>query len=298
MIDLHCHSNVSDGRLSPAEVVRLAHANGCTLLALTDHDHTGGLTEARAEAQKCGIRLINGVEISVTWRKRTVHIVGLDFDDGNEDLQNLLAEVRKGRLKRLQAIAAKLEKQGIGGAYEGALALAANPETVSRTHVAEFLINTGHVRNQQQAFSKYLGDGKPASVPHEWADLAAAVAAINGAGGLAVIAHPMRYGFSATAKRNLFEAFKASGGAAIEVHSGRSGQNDRLNYALSAERYGFLSSAGSDFHRQSGYGGGILGACPALPDICRPIWECFRPPHSFDSGQIEKTPFKIISNGL
>ncbi len=276
MIDLHCHSNISDGLLSPAEVVRLAHANGCTLLALTDHDHTGGLAEARAEAQKCGIRLINGVEISVTWRKRTVHIVGLDFDDGNEDLQHLLADVRKGRLKRLEAIAAKLEKRGIHGAYEGALALAANPEMVSRTHVAEFLINAGHVRNKQQAFTKYLGDGKPASVPHEWADLAAAVAAIRGAGGLAVIAHPMRYGFSATAKRNLFEEFKAAGGAAIEVHSGNCDKNDRLNYALLAERYGLLASAGSDFHRQGDYSGGILGACPELPGNCKPVWDFFQ----------------------
>lgn len=276
MIDLHCHSNISDGLLSPAEVVRLAHANGCTLLALTDHDHTGGLAEARAEAQKCGIRLINGVEISVTWRKRTVHIVGLDFDDGNEDLQKLLAEVRKGRLKRLEAIAAKLEKRGIHGAYEGALALAANPEMVSRTHVAEFLINAGHVRNKQQAFTKYLGDGKPASVPHEWAGLAEAVAAVNGAGGLAVIAHPMRYGFSATAKRNLFEEFKVAGGAAIEVHSGNSDKNDRLNYALLAERYGLLASAGSDFHRQGDYSGGILGACPELPGNCKPVWDFFQ----------------------
>ncbi|WP_373780273.1 PHP domain-containing protein [Neisseria dentiae] len=276
MIDLHCHSYISDGALSPAEVVRLAHANGCTLLALTDHDHTGGLAEARAEAQKCGIRLINGVEISVTWRKRTVHIVGLDFDDGNEDLQNLLAEVRKGRLKRLEAIAAKLEKKGISGAYEGALALAANPEMVSRTHVAEFLIHAGHVRNKQQAFTKYLGDGKPASVQHEWAGLAEAVAAVNGAGGLAVIAHPMRYGFSATAKRNLFEEFKAVGGAAIEVHSGNSDKNDRLNYALLAERYGLLASAGSDFHRQGDYSGGILGACPELPGNCKPVWDFFQ----------------------
>lgn len=278
MIDLHCHSNVSDGLLSPAEVVRLAHANGCTLLALTDHDHTGGLAEARAEAQKCGLRLINGVEISVTWRKRTVHIVGLDFDDSNENLQNLLAKVRQGRLKRLEAIAGKLEKKGISGAYAGALALAANPEMVSRTHVAEFLIQAGHVRNKQQAFTKYLGDGKPAFVPHEWAGLADAVTAVNSAGGLAVIAHPMRYGFSATAKRNLFEEFKALGGAGVEVHSGNSDKNDRLNYALSAERYGLLASTGSDFHRPGCYSGGKLGVCPGLPDLCRPVWAHFKPP--------------------
>ena len=166
MIDLHCHSTVSDGMLSPAEVVRLAHQNGCTLLALTDHDHTGGIAEARAEADKLGLRFVNGVEISVTWRGRTIHVVGLDFDEQNENLQNLLAQVRQGRLKRLEAIAAKLEKKGIGGAYDGALALAANKEMVSRTHVAEFLIRAGHVKNKQQAFTKYLGDGKSCAVRH------------------------------------------------------------------------------------------------------------------------------------
>ncbi|MCS4534740.1 PHP domain-containing protein [Neisseria montereyensis] len=276
MIDLHCHSNVSDGMLSPAEVVRLAHQNGCTMLALTDHDHTGGLAEARAEADSLGLRFINGVEVSVTWRKRTVHIVGLNFDEKNEKLQNLLAEVRKGRLKRLEAIAGKLEKKGIGGAYEGALALAANPEMVSRTHIAEFLINEGHVRNKQQAFTKYLGDGKPASVGHEWTTLAECVDAICSADGVAVIAHPMRYGFSATAKRNLFEEFKALGGQAIEVHSGSSDKNDCFNYALLAQNYGLLSSVGSDFHRLGDYGGGVLGVSPELPEICRPVWAGFQ----------------------
>lgn len=276
MIDLHCHSTVSDGRLTPAEVARLAHSNGCTMLALTDHDHTGGLAEARAESEKLGMLFINGTEVSVTWRGRTIHIVGLDFNEHDENLQALLAEVRKGRLKRLEAIAEKLAKKGINGAYEGSLALAANPEMVSRTHIAEFLINAGHVRNKQQAFTKYLGDGKPCAVRHQWAELADCVSAINGAGGIAVIAHPMRYGLSATAKRNLFEEFKALGGAAIEVHSGNCDKNDRLNYALLAERYGFLASAGSDFHLLNDFSGGILGACPELPANCSPVWVNFR----------------------
>ena len=276
MIDLHCHSTVSDGMLPPREVVRLAHANGCTLLALTDHDHTGGLAEARAEAAALGMGFVNGVEISVTWRHRSVHIVGLDFDVENEALQSLLAQVRQGRLKRLAAIAEKLEKKGIGGAYEGALALAANPEMVSRTHIADYLIQAGHVRNKAQAFSKYLGDGKSASVAHEWASLEDCVAAIKSAGGLAVIAHPMRYGFSATAKRNLFEEFKALGGDGIEVHSGNCDKNDRLNYALLAERFGLMAGCGSDFHRLGDYSGGVLGICPELPPNCKPVWASFQ----------------------
>lgn len=274
-MDLHCHSTISDGALSPEAVVTLAHQNGCTLLALTDHDHTGGLDLARTTARTLGITLINGVEISVTWRHRTIHIVGLDFDADNEPLQALLASVRSGRLARLQAIADKLAKKGIANAYEGALAYAVNPAMASRTHVAEFLIAQGHVRNKAQAFSKYLGDGKVASVRHQWATLEAAVHAIINAGGLAVIAHPMRYDLSATAKRHLFEEFKALGGHAIEIHSGNTNLNDRRNYALLAQRHGLMASVGSDFHRQGDYSGGILGVCPELPQPHQPIWSQF-----------------------
>ena len=275
MIDLHCHSNTSDGALPPREVVKLAHANGCTLLALTDHDHTGGLAEARQEAQALGIRLINGVEVSVSWRKRTIHIVGLNFDDTDTVLQNLLARLRRGRLERFLRMAEKLEKKGLAGACEGALALVPNREMASRTHLAQWLIEQGHVRNKQQAFKKYLGDGKPACVKHEWAPLEEAVAAILGAGGIAVVAHPIRYGLSATAQRNLFTEFKALGGQAIEVHSSTTDLNDRLNYARLAEQYGFLASAGSDFHRIDDFGSGRLGACPPLPERCRPVWQEF-----------------------
>ncbi|MBH5329807.1 PHP domain-containing protein [Eikenella sp. S3360] len=275
MIDLHCHSNISDGALPPREVVRLAHANGCTLLALTDHDHTGGLAEARQEAAAFGMRLINGVEISVSWRKRTIHMVGLNFDEHNGPLQSLLAHVRQGRLERFARMAEKLERRGLAGAYEGALALVPNREMASRTHLAQWLIEQGHVRNKQQAFKKYLGDGKPAWVKHEWASLEEAVAGVLGAGGIAVIAHPIRYGLSATAQRNLFTEFKALGGQAIEVHSATTNLNDRLNYARLAEQHGFLASAGSDFHRIGDFGSGRLGACPPLPERCRPVWQEF-----------------------
>lgn len=276
MIDLHCHSTISDGALTPQAVVQLAAQNGCTMLALTDHDHTGGLDEARAEAALHGIRLINGVEISVTWRHRTIHIVGLDFEPSNHDLQTLLARVRAGRLQRLQAIADKLAKKGIAGAYEGTLALASNPEMVSRTHLADFLVQQGHVRNKQQAFSKYLGEGKSASVRHEWATLDEAVAAIRGAGGIAVIAHPMRYDLSATARRCLFEEFAALGGQAMEVHSGSCSSADRHNYTLLAQRYRLWASVGSDFHRLGDYSGGILGVCPELPSQAEPVWQYFQ----------------------
>lgn len=278
MIDLHCHSTVSDGALSPSEVVKLAVSHGCTMLALTDHDHTGGIAEAREEAMWRGIRLITGVEISVTWRGSTIHMVGLNFDEHNQALQDLLKQVRAGRIERVRQIAEKLaQKSGIMGAFEGAMDLASsNPEMVSRTHLAEFLMQEGHVRTKQQAFTKYLGEGKSAYIKHQWADLAQAVQAVVNAGGIAVIAHPMRYDFSATAKRHLLQEFKQLGGQAIEVHSGSSSLNDRLNYAMLADRFGLWASKGSDFHRLHDYSGGVLGQCPELPPICQPVWQYFK----------------------
>ncbi|OSI06675.1 phosphatase, partial [Neisseria zoodegmatis] len=142
-----------------------------------------------------------------------------------------------------------------------------------RYHVAEFLVYVGQVLNKQQAFIIYCGAGKPAAVPREWAALEEHGAAMNEAAGMVVSAHPRRYVFSATAKRNLFEEFKSLGGQGIEVHSGKCNKNDRLNYALLGQHYGLLVSAGSEFHRLNDYSGGILGACPELPDICRPVWE-------------------------
>lgn len=276
MIDLHCHSLVSDGALSPTEVVKLAATNGCKMLALTDHDHTGGLTEAREEAMWRGIRLISGVEVSVTWNGRTIHIVGLNFDEQNGSLQTLLARIRQGRVERMRQIGDKLAQKGITGAFDGAMALAvANPEMVSRTHMAAFLVEQGHVRTKQQAFTHYLGEGKPAYVRHQWADLDEAVAAITNAGGVAVIAHPMRYDLSATAKRRLIEHFKAVGGMGMEVHSSSSSRNDLVQYSLLAQRYDLKASCGSDFHRLHDYSGGILGRCPLLPAHCEPIWHLF-----------------------
>ncbi|MDO4434263.1 MAG: PHP domain-containing protein [Alysiella sp.] len=279
MIDLHCHSTVSDGALAPREVVALAAQNGCKLLALTDHDHTGGLNEARQTATQYGIHFVNGVEISVTWRSRTIHIVALDFDEHHLELQNLLARVRQGRIERIHQMAEKLaHKHGITDAFEGAMARATNPEMVSRTHLAEFLLANGYVRNKQQAFTHYLGEGKSAFVKHQWANLPETLAAIQAAGGIAVIAHPMRYDLSATARRNLFTEFAQLGGQATEVHSGNCTLNDRLNYTLLANQYGLLASTGSDFHKPHDYSGSTLGQSPQLPPTSRPVWQHFKQP--------------------
>lgn len=274
-IDLHCHSNISDGTLSPTELVELAHANGAHMLALTDHDHIGGLPEARMAAQKVGLRFINGVEISITWRSRTIHIVGLNFDNGDHTLNQLLFSNRSGRIERMKKMAEKLAKKGkIEGAYEGAMAYANNPEMVSRTHLARFLLDKGHVRTKEEAFKKWLGDGKLASVKHEWVSLQAAVDAIIGAGGVAVIAHPARYGLTVTVLRALTEEFVEYGGRGIEVACSSHSLSDRLNCALLAGKYNLYASVGSDFHTPNHFGH-VLGQPPELPPLCKPIWHLF-----------------------
>lgn len=275
MIDLHCHSTVSDGMLSPAEVVRLAHQNGCTLLALTDHDHTGGIAEARAEADRLGLRLINGVEISVTWRGRTIHVVGLDFDEQDENLQNLLAQVRQGRLKRLEAIAAKLEKRGISGAYDGALALAANKKW-SAAHTSP-----------SSSFGWDTSKTSSRRSPNTWATANPAPSATNGRRWkTASPPSTARAGWRSSPIRCVMicppppsaiclKNLKTSAAQASKSTAATAAKNDRLNYALLAERFGMLASAGSDFHRLNDFSGGILGACPELPENCRPVWAHF-----------------------
>lgn len=274
--DLHCHSVVSDGTLTPEELAARAKANGVELWSLTDHDEIGGQHRAAAAARSQGMAYLTGTEISVTFAGNTVHIVGLGFDPDNTALAQGLAATRGGRGERAQEMAAQLAQVGIHGAYEGALKFVGNPELISRTHFARFLVETQVCRDTNEVFRKYLTEGKPGYVPHRWATLGDAVRWITEAGGLAVIAHPMRYGFSATAKRNLFEEFKALGGDGIEVHSGNSDKNDRLNYALLAERFDLMAGCGSDFHRLGDYSGGTLGACPELPPDCKPVWASFQ----------------------
>ncbi len=269
--DLHSHSTVSDGQLPPAEVIRLAHSNGATMVALTDHDHLGGIAEAKEQADKLGITFITGVEVSTTWRERSIHVVGLNINPEDSTLQLHLQNVRAGRIERLQRMNERFVQKGIDGVYEGALALATNPEMVGRAHIARFLIQQGIVKNAAQAFKKYLAEGKSGYVAHQWANFSEAVGWIQQAGGVAVLAHPGRYPINATAMRELITEFKQAGGRALEVASSSHGQNEIHNFALLAERFELLASVGSDFHAP-GEGGRIMGRPPPLPAICHPVW--------------------------
>ena len=275
IVDLHSHSRASDGLLSPAEVARRAVDNGVDTLALTDHDETQGLAQARGVADAFGMRFINGVEISIEWSGLQVHIVGLDFDADDATLNAGLEGIRSGRVERARRMAADLERVDIPGCFEGAMRYAENPNLIGRSHFARYMVERGVCRDTQSVFESYLVPGKPGYVTHRWVTLADAVSWIRGAGGLAVIAHPGRYKFSRVEMRHLFDEFKGLGGQAIEVVSGSQSQDHLIQMSRLAREYGFLASCGSDFHgpEESHID---IGGNASLPGDLMPVWTAFR----------------------
>lgn len=269
--DLHCHSNVSDGALPPAEVARRAARAGVEVWSLTDHDQLGGLAEAREAAQAEGMRFVDGIEISVTWRGSTIHVVGLRIDPTHPTLVGALARVRGGRIERAQQMARDLEEEaGIKGAFEGAMRHAEHPEMIARTHFARYLAEAGVVADLREAFRRFLVPGKPGYVPHRWATLEDAVRWILAAGGQAVLAHPGRYGLSAGAMAALLAELRAAGGEGLEVVTGSHSGEQMRHFGALAAKHGFAASRGSDFH---GPGEGAeFGTLPALDPALRPVW--------------------------
>ncbi len=270
--DLHCHSVVSDGTLTPEALASRAKANGVQLWALTDHDEIGGQARAMAAAKAEGMKYLTGVEISITFAGKTVHIVGLGFDHTNEALVQGLRNTRGGRAERAKEMSDGLAKVGIHGAFEGALKYAGNHELISRTHFARFLVETGVCKDTTEVFRKYLTDNKPGFVPHRWASLENAVKWITQAGGVAVIAHPARYGFTANEEYALFTEFKNHGGRAVEVITGSHSSADALRYADTALEFELAASRGSDFHSPD-ESHTDLGTLPWLPGQLTPVWE-------------------------
>lgn len=271
LFDLHCHSTVSDGLLSPQELVAYAAKRGVKVLALTDHDDISGLQAARAAAAAHDMAFVNGVEISVTWKKRTLHIVGLKIDANNIALKGALDAVREGRDARAKQMGADLVRVGIHGAYEGAKALAGN-SIITRTHFARFLVQNGHAKDNKAVFKKYLVKGKPGFVDFQWMDLETAVGLIRDAGGQAVIAHPGRYDLGMINMHLLMHEFRGYGGVAIEVVTGSHQPPQYQQFAKIAHRFSLKSSLGSDYH-----GPGIsfmeMGCIPDLPAGCVPVWD-------------------------
>ncbi len=270
--DLHCHSVVSDGTLTPEALAARAKANGVQLWALTDHDEIGGQERAMAAAKAEGMKYLTGVEISITFAGKTVHIVGLGFDHKNEALVQGLRNTRGGRSERAKEMSDGLAKVGIVGAYEGSLKYVGNPELISRTHFARFLVENGVCKDTSEVFRKYLTENKPGFVPHRWASLENAVSWITGAGGIAVIAHPARYGFTANEEFALFTEFINHGGRAVEVITGSHSSADALQYADTALEFNLAASRGSDFHSPE-ESHTDLGTLPWLPGQLTPVWE-------------------------
>jgi predicted metal-dependent phosphoesterase TrpH len=270
--DLHCHSVVSDGTLTPEALAARAAANGVELWALTDHDEVSGQERAAAAAKACGIRYVCGVEISVTFLNQTVHILGLGVDPENIALREGLTATRGGRTARARDMAAELARVGIPGVFEGALKYVGNPELISRSHFARYLVEAGICPDTNSVFRKYLAQGKPGYVPHRWASLGEAVGWITGAGGAAVIAHPARYKFSANEEFALFTEFKGHGGAGVEVVTGSHTSAEYLTYGAAAKDYGLAASRGSDFHSPD-ESHTDLGSLPYLPGSLTPVWE-------------------------
>lgn len=269
--DLHSHSIVSDGTLPPEELAQRAKANGVELWALTDHDEAGGLDRAMAAAREQGLPFLTGTEISVSFVGATVHIVGLGFDHTDATLLKGLNATRSGRAQRAQQMSEELAKAGIPGALEGAMKYVGNPDLISRSHFARYIVEAGHCPDTNAVFRKYLAEGKPGYVPHQWAKLSEAVGWITGAGGVAVIAHPGRYPLSANEEFALFTEFKNHGGQGVEVITGSHGHADFIKYADYCREFNLVASRGSDFH--SPLESRIdLGQLPDLPGSVTPVW--------------------------
>ena len=271
--DLHSHSIASDGALSPTELVKRAHEKGVTVLALTDHDTTNGLAEAQQAAADLGMRLINGIELSASHLNQCLHIVGLNIDPHNAALSEGIVRQQSIRDLRAKQIAEKLEKKKIFGAYQFVTQAAGNGE-ITRSHFADFLLTHQHVTTQQEAFDRYLSKGKPAFVPTVWASLEETVAWIKAAGGVAVVAHPMRYKLSAKWMNRALAVFKQAGGQGIEVVTGRASLDEIRMSQQFAEKHQLYASAGSDFHAPDN----IyleLGRLAAMPVGLKPVWELF-----------------------
>lgn len=268
--DLHTHSWYSDGHYSPANLVERAESQGIRVLALTDHDTTAGIREARAACEARSIRLIPGVEVSVTWEKKTIHVIGLGVDPEDQGLQETLSAIGLIRESRAEEMGQRLARNGILGVLEQARDIA-GVGMVTRTHFAKVLAARGHALDVRDVFGRYLTPGKPGYVSTTWAPLEKAVASIRGAGGAAVIAHPLRYRLTRTWLRRLAGEFREMGGEGIEVLSGQPSPGDMQSMRDFAIREQLRGSGGSDFHGPD-EGWPKLGRVPLMPAGVEPIW--------------------------
>ena len=269
-VDLHNHSYYSDGVFSPSEVVRFADDAGCDLFALTDHDTTDGLNEARQTADKLLVNLVSGVEISAFWRNMTIHIVGLGIDIDNDILQAGLVHNQQLRKERAKKIALGLWRAGIKDALEKTQALS-KTDMLTRTHFAQMLIREGYCKDMRSVFRRYLTGKKPGGVRVEWKNIDEVVGWIHAAGGKAVLAHPFRYRMTQTKIKNMLMDFKEVLGDGLEVVTATSTDEEITLSNKWAKKYKLLSSCGSDYHGWPNQRIQI-GSLRDLPNLDNAIW--------------------------
>lgn len=252
MIDLHVHSNHSDGTLAPEELVPLAVKTGLTAFALTDHDTVSGIRTAKtaAASSDSGLTVISGTEISAAYKKKDIHILGLFIDETNPVLTGALEEAVRARDLRNEKMAARFRDLGIPLTLEE-LRLA-NPDTViTRAHFANYLIKHGHVKTSEEAFRRYLGYDGPCFVPREYMQPERAISLITEAGGIPVLAHPLLYRLPPAELETLLKRLTDAGLQGLEVYySSNTGYDEQISYSL-ANRYGLLMTGGTDFHGEN-----------------------------------------------
>jgi predicted metal-dependent phosphoesterase TrpH len=274
-VDLHLHSTASDGTLEPAALVAHVAACGVELMALTDHDTVAGVAAAADAARARGVAFVPGVELSATWRGRTIHVLGLALDPVNPTLARGLERQQAAREARALRIAGRLDAAGAPGT-EALAAIRAAGSLPTRTHFARALVAAGAAADLGQAFARWLGRGRPGHVAGDWPELAEATGWVVAAGGKAAIAHPMRYTLSAGARREMCAEFAAAGGHGVEVVTGGGGVRDREQAISLAVRCRLEGSVGSDFHDPA-VPWNPPGRLAKLPDSIRPIWSDFQP---------------------
>lgn len=243
------------------------------MLAVTDHDTVAGYRTAAAyhRLEPGNMRLIAGIEFSCQWAGATIHILGLGVDCEHPAMLSGLSAMTDARQQRGVLISEGLARRGFEGALAGALALAGESQ-LGRPHFAQWMFDRGHVRDQNQAFDRYLGQGKPGDVKACWPELAEVTRWVVASGGVAVIAHPLKYRFTGMKLRRLIAAFMAAGGSAIEVHSGRQTQDQIAHLKKLAREFNLEVSVGSDFHKDAPYGA-QLGVESAPFAGLRGVWE-------------------------
>jgi len=253
IVDFHTHSLASDGALEPSDLLLQAKEAGVSRFAITDHDTLAGYLSVKDTQAAKDVGLISGVELSCRWAKTTIHVVGLGFDDSAAEIIDMVTSLSDARIERAKTIAQRLENAGFSGALDGALKVA-NGSQIGRPHFAQWMLDTGHVASLTEAFDKYLGAGKVGDVKAFWPAMADVVHAITASGGVAVLAHPLKYRLTGMKLRALINDFKAAGGTCLEILNGRQPEVDMKRLSQMAQSSDLLVSAGSDFHRSFEYG--------------------------------------------